>query len=353
MYNDKLDEHFAHYGVLGMKWGIRKATKKGKRVVKKQDHSPDQKDGLTDKQKKILKGVAIAVGATLATYGAYKLGTHVKYKLDAKATRKFMDELYKQDRLKYSKVEKMIDVGKTKLAPIDIDLKDSKTGFAKIMSKDVGIAKINKFDLYDQGSTMNCGNSTIALELRKRGLDVKATPNPTGMTMEQMAQYFKLKGSNSIKTIPFDETKIPRGKKMEAFNKMLASMYKNENARGSLMIPHNHGNHFIGYEVKNGKVILEDAQNPLASIKNLFENVNTKTNPYGKTHEGIRIMRLDDAEVNTSVIREVTTSAREGFVDMMAKPNQIFNVDRVHGPGFVMNNYIDNLVKLESVRRVR
>lgn len=52
-----------HYGVKGMKWGVR------------HDRQPtgNRRRGLTDKQKKAIKVGAIAIGSALAMYGGYKI----------------------------------------------------------------------------------------------------------------------------------------------------------------------------------------------------------------------------------------------------------------------------------------
>lgn len=85
------DEYFEHYGIPGMKWGVRKQRvlvgKRGRRfitgtqrsqpVTTRSRTSSGGKRRLTDKQKSTLKKVAIgagiAAGAGLAAYGGYKL----------------------------------------------------------------------------------------------------------------------------------------------------------------------------------------------------------------------------------------------------------------------------------------
>lgn len=62
-----------HYGVKGMKWGIRRT-----RSTSDETDQKNSKRGLTKGQKTAIKvGVAV-VGTALAAYGTYKLGNYIK-----------------------------------------------------------------------------------------------------------------------------------------------------------------------------------------------------------------------------------------------------------------------------------
>ena len=327
-----------HYGVQGMKWGVRRyqpyqkgdgqkgkgkfigKTKRVTRVKKpkvRNDVNAEKNKGLTDKQKKALRVTAGVAAMALVSIGAYHM--HKNGKLDT-----------------------LIDRGKKALS--NEVLVDETTGFAKLKRGKVNLKKINDFDMFDRGTTMNCGNCTIATELQNRGLDVKAKNNPTGMTVNQMAQYFNLSPKDGVKTIPFDIDKVPEGKRMQEFAKEMGQTYP-DGARGSVFVPHRFGSHFISFEISKGVAKFTDSQNIDADTKGLFEMVDIKNNSRGKKLGGIEVMRLDNAEINNKTIREVVASAKEGFIDMKATVEQTFDVRSIKGSNFVMPGYMDMLIE--------
>lgn len=76
------DSYLEHYGVLGMKWGVRRyqnkdgtLTSKGKKRYGNKTNK--DKKVLTDKQKRALVIGASAIGATLAIYGVYRYSSNL------------------------------------------------------------------------------------------------------------------------------------------------------------------------------------------------------------------------------------------------------------------------------------
>ena len=75
-----------HYGVLGMKWGRRKATYSSgntsgtKKSNTGESENSTKKEGLSSKQKKAIKVGAAIAGTTIAMYGSYKVHQYVREK---------------------------------------------------------------------------------------------------------------------------------------------------------------------------------------------------------------------------------------------------------------------------------
>ena len=73
-------DELKHYGILGMKWGVRKQPEHSNTLRRNQKEELSKQRGLTDKQKKILKIGAIAAATALVAYGGYKLAQSGKLK---------------------------------------------------------------------------------------------------------------------------------------------------------------------------------------------------------------------------------------------------------------------------------
>ena len=80
IFSDDRDEYLEHYGVPGMKWGVRKVRPlKGRKFSgSKTSTSKQGKLHLSDNQKKAVKIGAAIAGTALLAYGSYKLGKSVR-----------------------------------------------------------------------------------------------------------------------------------------------------------------------------------------------------------------------------------------------------------------------------------
>lgn len=125
----------------------------------------------------------------------------------------------------------------------------------------------------------NCGNCSVAYEMRRRGLDVEANPS-AGMLVEEWEELFVGATMEFLKTkkgIPYVETLSER------------LLQYGDGARGSVFVRWKaiHQGHFFSWEVENGKVRFIDAQDGTLDAASYFENA---------AGTSIRFVRWDNLE---------------------------------------------------------
>lgn len=314
------NDYLAHYGILGMRWGVRRfqnkngtltsagkkryseSTSSSKNTAK--EVSSNRKDDteasskhkeLTEKQKKYLKiGATVAVAA-LATYGVYKFS-----------------------QMKNNQTPSNLKVFKKNLGKKNID---PKTGFNLKKVKgtvldDLKAVNPNYDPFFDPKSALNCGNCALAFEARRRGLDVKALGNTGGIKISQMGQFLKgLKSDSFIQMPIYDNSilKLSEEKKGKAIHDFIASniskQYKDD-ARGALFFPHTDGSHWINWIKDATGVKFYDAQNPDYDITSiLFSRYKYHPNIFEAQLTSIRLDNLDF----TDSISEVITNSSNRF----------------------------------------
>lgn len=282
-----------HYGVKGMRWGIRKKydPHPRKKSSKQKRHIRKEKS-LTDKQKKYIKIGAAAATTALAVYGGYKL--------------------YKSGNL-----DGIIDKGKNILGKDKSgkQIVDEYVSFGngieiKRMNKNLPIEEdiklINpKFSIFNKNYNMNCGNCTIGFELRRRGFDVEALGNSEGMKISHLGEFFSGLKSNSFIQMNVDD-KILRAKpsteRGKAIKQLMSSNISKQydgNARGTLFFPHTMGSHWINWVKEGNEVKFYDGQNPKIDLVNdLFAHYKYNPNLF---EGGLTSVRLDDLDIKQTI----------------------------------------------------
>jgi len=143
----------------------------------------------------------------------------------------------------------------------------------------------------DTGYIYNCGNCTVANELRRQGYDVEARPG-LGMTVDELANMFD--GAKVRSAARLSTTDVP--------NEMIQKIEQDaltwgEGARGAIRGEWviQDGGHLFSLEVRNGVVQYDDGQSGKVNVKYL-ESMKPQTVEY---------VRLDNTKPNDKVLKAV------------------------------------------------
>ena len=149
----------------------------------------------------------------------------------------------------------------------------------------------------DEKYTLNCGNCTIANELRRQGYDVEALPNLTGegMFIDKLAEMFDGATVQMVSRISTTDTHSETKQKVEQ-----DILTWGEGARGAIRgewlgMPDGEEGHLFSLEVRGGVVKYDDGQSGREDVKHL---------EYMK-QQNIQYVRLDNTKPNDKIITAV------------------------------------------------
>lgn len=214
-----------HYGVLGMKWGVRRYQPypKGyngsgkyvgegtKKTSFKKSKASDQKfSGEGD----ILTMAVGLVGSALLGAGAKAVTEQIK---------RTREQTFNKN------VTSKADLPRKKAASSKSeDMRNTNPNYGKGL-----------------GYTQNCMYCTTVYDLRRRGYDVSARSRNSGGTMKEVSQWYKGAVTNQYRN------------STEAF-----SALKNQpnGSRGNICASGSFGGHSVAYEISNGKIDILDGQ---------------------------------------------------------------------------------------------
>ena len=278
-----------HHGIFGQKWGKRNGPPY---PIGASDHSASEKKagwrkslnngrqkeynksgendkhGLTDRQKTIIKVGAAAAVTALAAYGTYRLVESGK-----------LDGIIANGKNATSKMlSGSIPAGSAKKLPKSESLLDS-------------VAKANPLRGTEEGDN-NCVPSAIAGCLRQLGFDVTAKgtggkAQNCGGVLEECFKNIKVLSGSAVKF----------GKSPSDAAEMLKKRY-GDNAFGvcNIQWKGTEGGHAFGWRISEGVVSFFDPQQGTGdnSVKRYWNLIN----PFGS----LDVARLDDAEINWSAV---------------------------------------------------
>lgn len=337
------DLYLVHHGIKGQKWGDRngppypldaddhsvreksKGTKGWSKDARKENDKKDHK--LTDKQKKILIGGAVAAGVILAGYGAYKLGP--------KAV--------------------------TALTGNDMKI-DPSTGFRLLNSKGTYMEELNKinpgrvrvfsktknWEIID-GSSCNCMLCTTAYDLRMRGYDVRAGFAKTGFTTDDLFPKIYKNYKETVKINPIKGSvglfgDITDGEK--TYKELVQNLSQYETgARGNICVwwPIGGGHSMIWEKTSSGVRFLDGQTGQ--EYKNFAKEILSKT----RADEAIEILRTDNLEIDPIAIKNYINADTAAMTYVKKGANIAKNVTVDVGiptailGGYIYSNYGDEI----------
>lgn len=250
------ERYLQHYGVLGMKWGVRherksdgsvKKTKKRVNYVTKKSYANDTiaTVGRTLKAKAIYGGIGVAGLATNLPLTTVAFGIGLTG-LAVRAAKNVIN--YKSGKDTTHHVLNKIRDSTCKPAKLSSIRKLSESE-----SLEDSVASVNKWSRFKTGSQNNCVNSSIAIDMRRRGYDVSARYNNDGIQVSLLIDKI-YKGASLTKVTTTGKT--AQARKNQFFSELEK---QGDGARGIAMV-NGDVNHAMYYENVNGETRIYDGQ---------------------------------------------------------------------------------------------
>lgn len=280
--DEVIKDYLSHHGIPGQKWGVQNGPPYPLSISA---HSIAEKKANWQKSinKKEPVGGNISPNTVIASayigiYASMVISKLIKNQMIVSKGKKFVQQFENEN-------------ASDKKSPKSIDSKD-----------------INPLN-----GKMNCGACCISEEMRIRGTSC-AAKNINGMLIKDVAACFKGANENSFDRVSTNcISKTGNGK--ETRDNIGAEIVKKypEGSRGCMYMPMWFGNHYITWEVKDGKTNFKNPQNSKVDLTNdCFSAMIAKGTP-GANQVGIRTMRWDNLEFNKDSTDEILYTDRDSL----------------------------------------
>ena len=262
-----------HYGVKGMKWGVRKKDDpagrdnghSAKPLSKKRSKQVEMVGNFKSKSTMLLRIVANALTMDLAgvAIDGYSMNKSLKGERAENATTRMLESTLDMRQ-------------KTKPTSISQDVKVSNP----------------KFNGLANGYSNNCSNVTMTYELRRRGYDVTAKPLFGGRPSNEIDKMFGNPKVTSMKP------SYERGNKVKPADQVRASIGKQpEGARGAIRVRYEGAGmgHIFNWEMTKTGVKFIDAQDSGRKRDRPLNNTGAKLS-------NVEWFRTDNANINMKLV---------------------------------------------------
>jgi len=284
-----------HYGVKGMKWGVR-------RTPEQLGHRSRKSEIEKSESNQKINGLEV-----------YLLGLGVSLIIVSKEVKLIVEGVrYAASNVGNEKVMKIVDDENLKITK----LKDVK----KIEPPETlqqSLKNVNNTRSINKNFKNNCPNTTMGYELRRRGYDVKAKPSPSGEYLYDIKKSYNIKESDVFKIKNLNDF---RNNKLN--NKKINDYFDSvpDGYRGAVQVTWASmgAGHIFNVEKTNGKIIFIDAQsgrsgefkglNFLADTAKktadglLFTKFSSNPSNYLYNASSVEIFRIDNAQINDEEI---------------------------------------------------
>lgn len=221
------------------------------------------------------------------------------------------------------------------------------------LSQTEDMSRVNPYYKEDDGYGTNCGYCTLAYELRRRGYDVEAARNSSGIGTQTVDIYDWYTHKNSqlstIDKIKYNAKKNHTKKEIAEYkypglkyfptNEYTSKdvekeiLKQGEGARGQFLVNWSVGNsgHSVAYEVKNGNVYLRDCQiNKTYNVEDLF-----------KRSSSVYFFRTDNEEIKESTLKYVRNKSTDTKNDGKAKTTPSALSEKYEAAGYNVYSFKD------------